>query len=168
MTNKSDDRLPERFPVRLIKPVSIRQGFGESGFFIPHRKQYPSALIVDWSGKTSLIFLSGENKFNFFSQEINSAPLRGVLIADCEFVVDVASHYDSVAENDPLGALVINDGGIHLIAARLNQGFADPVLVPLWGDFTEGSKDEAIGFAKWSLIRKDGDDVHTIWTNADQ
>jgi len=163
MNGETSDVPQIDIPLRLLKPVKLNQTTGLTGLLWPIRNNLPPALIVDWGGKPYALYLEGQAPLHFFPIKLDVS-LRGLLIEQTEFVVDVTSRYDSVQKSDPLGALVVKDGRAYVMAAPLNDGFADPAYVPLWGEYEEGTADEAVGFYRWRLIARDGDRIIELWT----
>ena len=121
-------------------------------------------LSWDWEGQVYALYLSGDYAFRYFPVKAGVS-LRGALVSTVEFRVDLASAYDAVQKQDPLGALVLNDGQLYAIATLMGDGFADPVEVPLWGKFKAGTVDEKIGFTRWSIVAPDGDDSVKLFSH---
>ncbi len=94
--------------------------------------------------------------------------ISGVVAQGGEFLVDVSSRYDAVQRTDPLGALVLRGGKAFIIGTPVGDTFADTAPVPLWGEFDGDDEDEAVGFARWSLAIRDGDDVFELWRQESQ
>ena len=154
------DRL--EVPLRLLKPIRLDKVGRAKGFLWPLRKNLPPTLIIDWDGAQYALYLGGPHPMGFFPIKPDIS-MRGLLIEDAEFIVDVASKYDAVQTLDPRGAIVLRDGEASICGIALGEAFSDPVMVSLWGDYNIGTKDEAIGFTRWTLIVRDGDDTITLW-----
>jgi hypothetical protein len=146
-------------PLSLIIPAKLnKQAAPETcGLFFPHGTSLKLGLSVNWNGETHLIHLDGAHLFK--EGEIAMGhPVRGVVITDFEYRVDLASRYDASNAYDPAGALVLREGKVVLFCHKLgDQHHNDPHAVPLATGVLPGSAEEACGFTRWSIAIRDGD-----------
>jgi hypothetical protein len=90
-------------------------------------------------------------------------PIRGLIINDIEFRVDVTSRYDSGHVWDALGALILKDGELSIFCQKLgDQLNNDPYPVPLRAGYLVGVPNEVCGFTRWSVAIQDGDQTKVI------
>ncbi len=162
MTDDTGKIDPIIIPLRLLKPIKLNKASGTTGLLWPLRQNLPPTLLVDWDGSQYALYLSGPHLMEYFPIKADIS-MRGLLIEEAEFVVDVTSRYDAVEKNDPRGAIVLRDGKTYIVGVGLGETFADPVLLPLRGDYDTGTQDEAIGFTRWTMIARDGDATITLW-----
>lgn len=162
MPDEVENVDPITVPLRLLKPIKLNKASGSTGLLWPLRKNLPPTLLIDWDGCQYALYLGGPHSMGFFPIKPDLS-MRGALIDNAEFVVDVTSRYDAVQQQDPRGAIVLRDGKSFIVGIALGESFADPVPVPLWGDYEAGTRDEAIGFTRWSLITRHGDTTITLW-----
>ena len=151
-------------PASLIAPVKLSQDAAKAscGLFFPYRTNLPTGLVVEWEGDTHLIHLEGSLAFQEGAVGIGN-PIRGVVINDVEYRVDLTSRYNSVERGDPPGALVLKAGALYLCCTKLGDQFhGGPYLVPLGGNYQKGGADEACGFTRWSIAVRENDEVKVI------
>jgi hypothetical protein len=148
-------------PISLVAPVRLSKAT-ENGVFLSHKATDPVMLTFQWGDKAHLLHLDGKHAFAHFAVEPGYLA-RGTLLTEVDFIVDLSSRYDAVKQSDPKGALVLKDGELFLIAERAGDAFGDPHRVPLWGEYGEGTSEEAVGFTGWRIVARDGDERITIW-----
>jgi hypothetical protein len=153
-------------PLSIVVPAKLsNKASAEScGLFFPHTTKLSLGLSVDWAGKTHLIHLDGSHLYREAGIEIGRS-LRGAMIREIEYRVDLASRYNSADEWDPAGALVIKDGELSLYCRELgNRVDNDPYPVPIGTGLPVASEEEACGFTRWSIaIREDGK-AKVLWS----
>lgn len=149
-------------PLSSVAPIRI-SGTTPNGVFLSHKASDPLMLTWIWEGNPYVLRLEGQDAFRYYPIKAGYSA-RGSIINDIEFIVDLSSRYDAVQQSDPLGALVLQDGSLYVVAVNAADQFADPVDVELWGDFPGGSKDEKVGFARWSIALRDGDQRIPLWS----
>ena len=162
MPETNDTIPPTNIPLRLLRPLKVRKASGVNGVLWSFRSNLPPTLLLNWDGEQYAIYLGGRYPMSYFPIKADVS-LSGVVAQGGEFLVDVSSRYDAVQRTDPLGALVLRGGEAFLIGTSVGDTFADTVPVPLWGQFDGDDEDVAVGFARWSLIIRDGDDVFELW-----
>jgi hypothetical protein len=150
-------------PASLIAPVKITAG-SPNGFLVAHKPAGVRMLALEWEGQVYAMYLSGDYAFRYFPVRAGVS-LRGALVSTVEFRVDLTSAYDAMQKQDPLGALVLNDGQLYAIGILMGDGFADPVEVPLWGKFSAGTNGEKVGFTKWSIVVREGDKSMVLFSH---
>lgn len=149
-------------PLNSVAPIKISDS-SPNGIFLSHKVSDPLMLTWNWEGKPYVVRLEGQDAFHFYPIKADYSA-RGSVISDIEFLVDLSSRYDAVQTSDPLGALVLQDGTLFIVAVKAGDPFADPVDVELWGNFQEGSGEEKVGFARWSIVLRDGDRRLPLWS----
>lgn len=140
-------------PLSILAPAKlVKQASAEAcGLFFPHGSHLPMCLAVDWDGETHLIHLGGAYAYQEGGLDIGH-PIRGAVITQIEYRVDIASRYKLGEAWDPAGALLIKNGELHLFCSRLgDQLHYDPHPVPLGKGYMPGTPDEGCGFKKWSI-----------------
>lgn len=140
-------------PTSLIAPVRLGREAIETacGLLFPHGKHLPVGLVVGWEGITHLIYLEGEFAFREAPIDVGSS-IRGLVINDLVYQVDLTSAYNALNEYDPDGALVMQGGRLFLACRRLGDPFNnDSRLVPLGQDCPPGGAEESCGFTRWSI-----------------
>jgi hypothetical protein len=147
--------------IEHIEPTVV-QGIGHTGLFFHHRSNLPQSLIIDWEGRAHCFYLEGQHANKFFPIDA-WGKARGFLIRNPRILVDPASAYDAVEKWDPLGALVLTDGCVHIVGCPFGNGFADPVRVPLWKAGIHGTPGEAVGFRSWKLTLEEGGREVVLW-----
>lgn len=162
MPESDDTTPPNNIPLRLLRPLKVRKASGVSGVLWSFRSNLPPTLLVDWEGEQYAVYLGGPYQMRYFPIKADVS-LSGVLAQGGELLVDVSSRYDATQRTDPLGAVVLRGGKAFLIGTPVGDTFADTASVPLWGEFDGSDGDEAVGFSRWSLIIRDGDDVYELW-----
>jgi len=158
---------PSNIPLRLLRPLKVRKTSGVNGVLWSFRSNLPPTLLLDWAGEQYAIYLGGQYPMRYFPIKADVS-ISGVVAQGGEFLVDVSSRYDAVQRTDPLGALVLRAGKAFIIGTPVGDTFADTAPVPLWGEFDGDDEDEAVGFARWSLAIRDGDDVFELWRQESQ
>ena len=151
-------------PLTLVGPVRV-SAETPNGLFLPYGANEPPMLVWNWGNKAHLVRLEGQHAFEY-GQVGPGYVARGALITEIELRVDITSRYDALNKSDPLGALVLQDGQIYLIASKAGDPFGDEHEVPLWGGFNTGTKEEKVGFSRWSLAVRDSDKVIIMWSAA--
>jgi hypothetical protein len=162
VTEEGEKIDPIAIPLRLLKPIKLNKTSGATGLLLPLRKNLPPTLLINWDGSQYALYLGGAQPMGYFPIKPDIS-MRGLLIENAEVVVDVTSRYDAVQQNDPRGAIVLRDGKSYIVGIGLGDTCADPVLVPLWGEYDTGTQDEAIGFTRWTMIALDGDTTIALW-----
>lgn len=151
-------------PVSLLAPVKLGKLAmeGVSGLFFPHRTNFPVSLVVPWNGDTHLVHLAGPYAFKEGQVGMGN-PIRGVIVRDIDYRVDVSSAYNSGEQFDPPGALILKDGELSISCQKLGNQFADdPYPMPLKAGLLPGGAEEACGFTRWSIVVQDGDETKVI------
>jgi hypothetical protein len=161
MSEEVQAKTPLNIPLSRLKPIKANKVTAENGFLWPLRSNLGSMLMVDWEGSQYALYLSDPGTMKFFPIKPDIS-LRGFMVDECDFVVDVTSGYDAVQKEDPLGAIVLKNGAAFISAKSLDQ-FSEPVLMPIWGEYDAGTEDEAIGFTRWSLVIHDEDRIIELW-----
>jgi hypothetical protein len=151
-----------QIPLSLIAPIRLT-GEAPSGIYYPFKPFGVTMLATVWDGKPHIMYLNGEKPFACFPLQVGYSA-RGSIIRNVEFHVDLSSQYDAVQESDPLGALIIQDARAFVMAFRPG-GFEDPFEFPLWGEFESWSKEEKLGFSRWSISVRDGQDRIVLWSS---
>ena len=149
-------------PLSLVRPVRLSDAT-PAGVFLSHKPSDPLMLAFPWGGKAHLMHLEGKHAFTHFTLQPGYSA-RGTVITEIQFLVDLSSRYDAVEKHDPLGALVLRDGDLFVIGQKAGDTFSDPHEVPLWGDYEDGTSEEAVGFARWSIFVRDGKERKIIWS----
>lgn len=167
MSENDDTKPPSNIPLRLLRPLKVRKASGINGVLWSFRSNLPPALLLDWEGEQYAIYLGGRYPMRYFPIKADVS-LSGVVAQGGEFLVDVNSRYDATQRPDPLGALVLRGGKAFLTGTSVGDTFADTASIPLWGNFNGDDEDVAVGFARWSLITRNGDDVFELWRQESQ
>ena len=148
-------------PISQVTPVRVG-GDTPEGVLLSYRATDPMMVITQWGDKAHLIHLDGRAAFTHFTIGPGMS-VRGMVISEAEFIVDVTSRYDAVQSSDPIGALVLKGGTLFIIATKAGETFGDAHEVPLWGEYESGTEHEAVGFERWSIVVRDGKDRRTLW-----
>ena len=155
---------PIDLPVSAVAPVRLGKDADQKscGLFLPYRTNLPLGLVVDWNSEKHLIHLDGSYAFKEAAVGIGN-PIRGIVVNDIEYRVDVTSHYNAEQEFDPAGALVLKGGELFLCCRILgDQYHDDPHRVPVASGYLEGNAEEACGFTRWSIAVREGDKVKVV------
>jgi hypothetical protein len=148
-------------PLSLVAPVRLAPDTA-NGFLLPHKKSDPPFLAFRWEGQPHLLRLGPPDTFFYYPIK-QGYSATGTMISDTEFIVDLDSRYDATHESDPLGALVLADGKLSVVAIRAGDTFGDPGEIPLWGEFQKGSKEQKVGFGRWRIVAQHGDEQISLW-----
>jgi hypothetical protein len=151
-------------PVAIVTPVKLaRDAAPEScGLFFSHLGNLPLGLVVDWDGATHLIHLSGPHLFEHGTIDIRDS-IRGLVIQDIDYEVDVTSRYDAINTFNPPGALIMKSGELFLSSELLGDQFhSGTQKIPLGRECISGGAVEACGFMRWSITVQDGDKRRVI------
>mgnify|MGYP001375003390 CR=1 FL=1 len=133
------------------------------GLLVPQRReQGPLIVTGDGTGLT-VIPLEGRDAFRHFGLSLGT-PLRGLLLSDVQFRVDITSQFNPNTE-EPLGGLLRDDMQIRLLVANRGESFADPVRYPLIDLDGEEDQDWSTGFRSWSILHKLDDGFVELWRN---
>lgn len=152
-------------PLSLVAPVRLSVDT-PNGFLLPHKKSDPPLLAINSEKQPHVLRLGGDDQYAFHFYPIKTGySATGTLISDIEIVVDLDSRYDPVRETNPLGALVLQDGTISVMAIIAGDVFGDPTQVELWGGLQSGTSEEKVGFARWTIVARDGEKRVTLWSN---
>lgn len=151
-------------PLSKMTPMKVtgRTPLEVPGFFLPLRPGSPPALAFNWGDAPRLILLEGSHAFYHFQQQTGHH-VDGLLITDVEFRADQASLYDPSREGSLLGSLILHEGELSIVGINPNNNLGDEHLVPLWGDYAQASEDVKLGFTRWSIVARDGDERVTLW-----
>lgn len=151
-------------PINRMVPtrVTSQTALSRPGFFRELRPGQPPMIAFNWGDGSHVILLEGSYAFNHFKQQMGHS-VAGVLITDVEFRVDDTSLYDPSREGALLGSLVLSEGQLSIVGRNPNNNFGDEHLVPLWGDYEEGSADVRVGFTRWSIVACIGNERETLW-----
>ena len=144
-------------PLSILAPAKlVKQASAEScGLFFPHGSHLPIGLAVDWDRETHLIHLDGPYAYQEGVIDIGQT-IRGAVISQIEYRVDITSRYKSGEAWDPAGALLIKNGELYLFCSNLGEQLHyDPHPVPLGEGYMPGALDEGCGFKKWSIAIQD-------------
>jgi len=150
-------------PPSMIGPVRLAEGT-PNGFLVSHRPAGAKMLTLNWDDEIYAMHLDGDRPFRYFPLNRGVA-VRGALIKEVEFRVDVTSAYNAVERQDPLGALILTGGQLYVIAVLIGDGWADPVEVPLWGEFDPGTGGEKVGFTRWGIVARDGAKLLSLFSH---
>ena len=123
-------------PIGLVAPVKLKKDpvAKACGLLFPYGRHLPMGLVVDWEGTTRLIHLIGEHAYSEGSIDVGQH-IRGVVINELEYLVDLTSAYNALNAGDPAGALVMQGGKLYMACRRLGDAFLnEPRLVPLGKD----------------------------------
>ena len=145
-------------PLSLVAPAKLNKDASPEscGLFFPYGTNLKLGLAVDWEGKSHLIHLDGPYLYKEAGIDIGHS-IRGAVISEIEYRVDLASRYNAGKEWDPAGALVIRDGELALFCTKLGDQFHnDPHPVPIGTGLLSGAGEEACGFKRWSIAIRDG------------
>lgn len=151
-------------PLTKVAPVQITQQGDDalSGLFFPYRANLSVDLATNWEGRTHLVHLAGDYAFQEGAVGINS-PIRGILVREIEYRVDVTSRYNSTEAQDTPGSLVLKHGQLFLMATRLGDKIDnDPYGVPIAQGFDAGAAEQACGFRRWSIAIQENGDTRVI------
>lgn len=152
-------------PASLFVPTRLTAN-SAAGFFLPHKPAGEFMLALKWDDEVYAMYLTGW-PFHYFPITPRVSA-RGTLVAGVEFRVELESRYDAVSMSDPLGALVVSGGQLFIVGVQMGDAYAEPLEVPLWGEFEAGSSEEKVGFARWSIAVRDRDELLTIWSKNDE
>jgi hypothetical protein len=168
MSNEANS-LGSALPLRLLTPIRMtsKAPIVSPGVFLPPRTTDPLLLAFNWDGEPTLMTLEGQFAFHHFKQQLGHS-VTGILVKDVEFLADLTSRYDSSKEDDPMGALITSEGKLFVIGMRSGDRFGDPHPVPLWGDYGEASAEVKVGFTRWKIVARDGDERVTIWSTPEE
>jgi hypothetical protein len=151
-------------PLSLVAPAKLNKdaSAGSCGLFFPYGTGLKLGLSVDWEGKTHLIHLDGPYLYKEAGIEMGHS-IRGAVINEIQYRVDLASRYNAGEQWDPAGALVIRNGLLELFCTKLGDQFHDePHPVPLGAGSRSGAAEEACGFKRWSIAIRDGEDLKVV------
>ena len=151
-------------PLSLLAPARLTKQTSAAlcGLFFPFEARRPMGLVVDWDGETHLIHLEGDYIFKEAGIDVGHT-IRGAVINEIEYRVDVTSRYKQGESWDPAGALVIRNGELYLYCSRLGDQFHyDPHPVPLGNGYMLGTPEEACGFKRWSIAIRDGQNSKVV------
>lgn len=156
-------------PLNGLKLAEITRGSNYTGIFLPTRSNLPPALVFNWGdtdeqeAAQTIMYFEGEKAFEYFDLDIRTKP-RGLLIENVEVGVDLSSRYDAQTTATPKGGMVMKEGRAHINAAPLRDTYGDPHLVPLPFEFGQTGEVEPMGFYRWKLYLRKGDDQHDLLT----
>lgn len=149
-------------PVELVEPASI-SGLGYSGYLEHHRDNLPPSIIVEWDGKAFCFYLEGSHANRYFDVSKMSSKVRGLLMRDPAIYLDTTSKYDPTKRWHAMGSLILKEGTISIVGSPFDDGFADPVCVPLWRTGMRYTPGEEVGFTRWSLAVRANDTQIELW-----
>jgi hypothetical protein len=160
-----EGRLAMILPLSRVEPLRIRSKvlLEHPGLFRTFRAVDGPLLAFNWGEEPRLMTLEGEYAFHHFELQLGHS-MPGILTTDIEFRVDITSRYDAVTKADPLGSLILSEGKLFVVAMKSGNQFGEPHEVPLWGEYPEGTPETKVGFTRWEIIARDGDDHVTLWS----
>jgi hypothetical protein len=152
------DLTSTSIPVVLLTPIKLRKDIAPElcGLFFPHHTNLPLGMVVDCDGTTHLIHLSGPHAFKYGPIDIRSS-IRGLVIHDIEYDVDVTSRFNAVDAHAPSGSLILEGGELFLACELLGDRYQSGTeQVPLGKHYSSAGGTEACGFLRWSITLPDG------------
>lgn len=152
-------------PLRLLAPARANEKNDNVGVFYAIRSSCSPSLLFPWDGEPHVIYLTGDQAFKFYNPKM-SGSVHGLLVRDCEFVVDVGSMYNPNGKPEMPGALVIQHGDIYIVGQNANGMMSDWSPIPTGMKLTEGSDTagQEFRFASWKLVRRDGDNTYELFS----
>jgi len=87
------------------------------------------------------------------------------LLREFRFIADTESIYDASRGGHPRGALILKGGRHFLAVSRLNDNYGDLIEAPVLGEPPEEHVSEAVGFSRWKIECRDGNDSLEIWSH---
>lgn len=134
----------------------------QAGLFLPVRENDIPIAITIFDGTPFGIKLSGSDAFASFALSIRS-PHSGLFIPEPEILIDFASAISGLGQQETKGLLILSDNSLAVVARPVGDHFADPYPIPLWTKVNRGSEGISVGFTRWAIGVKTGQDHHILW-----
>ena len=134
----------------------------EPGLLFPVRERDGLLLMIDVGGQWHGFVLSGQHAFVHFPVVAQSSH-KGLFVPDIEVVIDYASGTSDSRYTERLGALVLRENELCVVASRAGNSYFDAAPLPLWTKVHGGSGSASLAFKKWGLALRDGERLRPLW-----
>ncbi|WP_156348859.1 hypothetical protein [Sphingomonas sp. Leaf230] len=134
------------FVIKTIRVISISAIVLQVGA----RK---NSYLVTGASPSMVVRLDGDTEGSAF-ELANAGNVSGLSFEEILFEVDLDSSFQPAMVEQPLGALVMHDGGMYIIATTRSQhGFEDAALFPIGKATARPSGAAEVGFTKWRAVK---------------
>jgi hypothetical protein len=135
-----------------VKAVRVISGLG----IVLQVGARKNSYLITGASPSMVIRLDGDTEGTAF-ELANAGNASGLSFQEIVLEVDLDSSFQPAMVEQPLGALVMHDGGMYIIATTRSQhGFEDAALYPISNATARPSGAPEVGFTKWRAVQELG------------